>query len=143
MKLSNQTVLLIFGVTLAHLVGIAALSPTPQPSRISQPTLFPDGAFVGPADDTAPVPAVEEAAVEEAAVEEAAVEEPIVEEPIVETRPVHAPDAEPPADPVDLPARFRELPDAEPAPSLDPVAETRPAPPQGRMPRELAPLPRS
>lgn len=128
MKLSNQTVLLIFGVTLAHLVGIAALSPTPQPSRISQPTLFPDGAFVGPADDTAPVPAVEE---------------PIVEEPIVETRPVHAPDAEPPADPVDLPARFRELPDAEPAPSLDPVAETRPAPPQGRMPRELAPLPRS
>jgi hypothetical protein len=128
MKLSNQTVLLIFGVTLAHLVGIAALSPTPQPSRISQPTLFPDGAFVGPADDTAPVPAVEEAA---------------VEEPIVETRPVHAPDAEPPADPVDLPARFRELPDAEPAPSLDPVAETRPAPPQGRMPRELAPLPRS
>lgn len=120
MKLSNQTVLLIFGVTLAHLVGIAALSPRTRPSRISQPTPFPDEAFVGPVGDSAPVPAVEEA--------------------LVETRPLPAPDA---ADPVDLPARFRELPDAEPAPLLDPVAETRPAPPQGRMPRELAPLPRS
>ncbi len=123
MKLSNQTVLLIFGVTLAHLVGIAALSPRTRPSRISQPTLFPDEAFLGPVGDSAPVPAVEEA--------------------VVETRPLPAPDAAAPADPVDLPARFRELPDAEPAPSLDPVAETRPAPPQGRMPRELAPLPRS
>ncbi|MBU6178916.1 MAG: hypothetical protein KGR69_04590 [Verrucomicrobia bacterium] len=123
MKLSNQTFLLIFGVTLAHLVGIAALSPTDQPSRISQPTLFPDEAFVGPADDSAPVPAVGET--------------------VVETRPLQVPETEAPADPVDLPARFRELPDAEPAPSLDPVAETRPARNRGEMPRELAPLPRS
>jgi hypothetical protein len=120
MNLSHQTVLLIFGVTLVHLVAIAALSPAPQPSRISPQPVFPDEAFVGPADDSTPIPAVEEA--------------------VVETRPLPGPDA---ADPVDLPARFRELPDAEPAPSLDPVAETRPAPPQGRMPRELAPLPRS
>lgn len=120
MKVSHQTVLLIFGVTLVHLVAIAALSPTTQPSRISEPTLFPDGAFVGPAGDDAPVPAVEET--------------------IVETRPLPA---TVPAEPVDLPARFRELPGTSPAPGPDPVAESRPVPGDAANPRTLAPLPRS
>lgn len=124
MNLSHQTVLLTFGVTLVHLVAIAALSPATHPSRISPPPLLSDDAFVGPADDSTPVPEGKERG--------------------VETRPVPVPDAaEPSLDPVALPARFRELPEGESAPSPDPVAETRPVPDPERMPRELDPLPSS
>jgi len=121
MNVSRQTVLLLFGVTLVHLVAIAALSRTTQPSRISHPTLFPDASHIGPAGGVAAVPAVEETK-------------------IVETRLLPATDA---AGPIDLPARFRELPGADPAPAQDPVAETRPAPGDAANPRTLAPLPRS
>lgn len=120
MNVSHQTVLLIFGVTLVHLVAIAALFPTTQPTRISHQTLSPAVSNAGPGGCAAPVPAVEET--------------------IAETRPLPA---TVPAEPVDLPARFRELPGTSPAPAPDPVAEIRPVPGDAANPRTLAPLPRS
>jgi hypothetical protein len=117
MNVSRQTVLLIFGVTLVHLVAIAAFSPGTQPSRISHPTLSPAVSYAGPAGGAAPVPAVEET--------------------IAETRPLPA------TEPADLPARFRELPGTSPAPAPDPVAEIRPVPGDAANPRRLVPLPRS
>ena len=123
MRLSHQTLMLIVGVTLVHLVAIAALSPATQPSRISHPTLFPDDSFVGPAGGSETFP-------------EASEETP------VETHPLPAA-ASTPDEPVDLPARFRELPESKPAPVNEPVAEARPAANGTAVPRVLTPLPRS
>lgn len=112
--------MLIVGVTLVHLVAIAALSPATQPSRISHPTLFPDDSFVGPAGGSETVA-------------------PVSEETPVETHPLPVAADEP----VDLPARFRELPESKPAPVNEPVAEARPASNGTAVPRVLTPLPRS
>jgi hypothetical protein len=128
MNVSHQTVLLIFGVTLAHLVAIAAFAPSTQPSRISHPTLFPDDSFVGPADEPAGDSATETA------------EAPAEPHPLPVTGESTAAAA---GEPVDLPARFRELPESKPAPADEPVAEARAVPGGTGAPRVLTPLPRS
>ncbi len=118
MKFSSQTVLLILGVTLAHLIAISALSPTTQSSGIASGVLSQEGSFVGPVDETAQG----------------------AEAAPKGTHPIPQVEAE---EPIDLPAQLRVVPGA-PAPSEnEPVAQIRPLPEGGADPQALAPLPKS
>ena len=115
MKLSFQTVCIIFGVTLVHLIIIATLSPMgSEGERLFGPV--PDLVVgEGPAEETIDADGTES-------------------QPIHDGRSSHLaprPDAAPPTPvelPVDLPARRREEAAAPVTPPADPVAATRPAP---------------
>lgn len=109
MKLSFHTVCIIFGVTLVHLVVIAAISPTGSEGM----TLY------GPADVDAPdLDSAEGASEASLTIEDVG-------------RPMVTESAE--ADtPVDLPARRREDAGLAPNPLADPVASTRPPAAQPR-----------
>lgn len=109
MRLSFQTVCIIFGVTLVHLIIIATLSPVgsggeryfgPVPDLIVEGT-NPEEAVAHP--DPNPLRAADEASV------------------------TPRPDAIS-TEPVDLPARRREEAAVPIAPAADPVAATRPVP---------------
>lgn len=109
MRLSFQTVCIIFGVTLVHLIVIAALSPVgsegenmlgPVPELVIERE-------VGESPASAPGDSVP----------------PAVETPADASRPDVAP-----AEPIDLPARRREDASAPVNPAPEPVAATRPVP---------------
>ena len=119
MKLSFQTVCIIFGVTLVHLILIATLSPVGSEGE----------ALFGPVPDLV----VEEFASGETEVTTGTVTDPLREsrDPAVTPRPDAVP-ATPGELPVDLPARRREEAALPVTPPSDPVAATRPAP---RAPR--------
>jgi len=112
MRLSFQTVCIIFGVTLVHLIIIATLSPVGSEGE----------RYFGPVPDLI----VEGTGPEEAATHPEPNPLRATDETYLTPRPdaVHAV----PAEPIDLPARRREDASAPIAPAADPVAATRPVP---------------
>jgi hypothetical protein len=109
MKLSLQTVCIIFGVTLVHLVLIATLSPVGGEGEN----------YLGPVSETLAEGAVAD--------EAPASLESIPASPGGNPTPVSLPDAAP-AEPIDLPARRRENAAAPSTNATEPVAATRPIP---------------
>jgi len=109
MRLSFQTVCIIFGVTLVHLIVIAALSPVGSEGENMLgpvPELVIEGEVGG---SPAPAPGDSLPAA--------------VEMPAEASRPDAAP-----AEPIDLPARRREEASTPVNPAPEPVAATRPVP---------------
>lgn len=109
MRLSFQTVCIIFGVTLVHLIIIATLSPVGSEGE----------RYFGPVPDLI----VEGTATEEAATHPEPNPLRATDEASLTPRPDSVP-----AEPIDLPARRREDAAAPIAPAADPVAATRPVP---------------
>lgn len=107
MKLSFQTVCIIFGVTLVHLIIIATLSPVGSEGE----------SFLGPVPELV----IEGTVSEETATSSEPNPLSSGENPAEASRPEAAP-----GEPIDLPARRREEASAPGTPAAEPVAATRP-----------------
>lgn len=138
MRLSFQTVCIIFGVTLAHVLVISALSPVEGENSVPRPRIVLDPELESLLEADASLLAGDAV---EVVIEDEPVETPAHPFPGGETGAAAAPPA-PPAEPASLPTPNLAGNEGRPAPTRTEPAAPEPAPAIREI-RAIAPIPRS
>lgn len=135
MRLSFQTVCIIFGVTLAHVFVISALSPVEDENSVPRPRIVLDPELESLLQADASLLAGDAV---EVVIEDEPVEKPAHPFPGGETGAAAAP----PAEPASLPTSNLAGNEGRPAPTRNEPAALEPAPAIREI-RAIAPVPRS